>query len=79
MVAGDILASLFVVSSHGLEHRGQDAEPAFDEISPQVGGKLREIPLHHHAAIWGKAVVPMRAAPRTATAVFTGPLGSLLG
>src|SRR5580704_19256525 len=26
MVAGDILASLLVVISHGLEHRGQDAE-----------------------------------------------------
>jgi hypothetical protein len=43
MVAGDILASLLVVISHGLEHRGQDAEPPLQEISSQVGGKLREV------------------------------------
>jgi len=37
---------------HRLEHRGQDAELAFHEISPEIGRKLREVCSHHHAEIW---------------------------
>ena len=43
---------LLAVDRRGLENCGQDAEPAFHEISSQVGCKLREVRPHHHAEIW---------------------------
>jgi len=31
------------VDRRGFEHRGENVEPAFHEISPEVGGELREV------------------------------------
>src|SRR5260370_16779860 len=42
---------LSAVGSRCLEHRGQDADPAFHEISSQVGSKLSEVRPHRHAEI----------------------------
>src|SRR5258706_3562826 len=35
----------------GLEHRRENTEPAFREITSQVSGKLQEVRPHHHAEI----------------------------
>ena len=49
MNSGDICT--FLADRRGLEHRGQDAEPALHEISPQIRGELRKVRPHHGAEI----------------------------
>src|SRR5262245_2399959 len=47
-----IYAFLSGADRHGLQHRGKDAEPTFQKISSQAGGKLCEVRPHRHAEIW---------------------------
>src|SRR6266851_4977964 len=43
---------LRIFDLRGVEHRGENSEPPFQEISSQIGVKQCEVRPHHDAEIW---------------------------